>query len=173
MATIRPQYEFLLHSFEASVAVNSFFDIALPLGGLIAIPFIGTYLDTFSLLTTIYTLVICTTSIGLLGLIQDSFPAAYLNIIIFVGYRPFYYTVVSDYCAKVFGVATFGKVYGAVICISGLFNFFSAFLDTVTFQWCGGDPRPANLLLMTMGLIIGVALVMFMEGKSNKTERYD
>ncbi|KAF9451929.1 MFS general substrate transporter [Macrolepiota fuliginosa MF-IS2] len=173
VATIRPQYEFLLHSYEASVAINGFFDVALPLGGVIAIPFIGTYLDTFSIPTIISTLVVCTTSIGLLGLVQDSYAAAYLNILIFVIYRPFYYTVVSAYCAKVFGVATFGKVYGAVICISGFFNFSQAVLDTVTFEWYGGDPRPANTLLLVLGFVVGIALVVYVKAKCNEAKNDD
>ncbi|KXN85378.1 Protein FMP42 [Leucoagaricus sp. SymC.cos] len=168
VATVRAQYEFLLHSYEASVAINSFFDVALPLGGLIAIPFIGTYLDTFSLLTIISTLVVCTTSMGLLGLVQDSFTAAYLNVIIIVVYRPFYYTVVSDYCAKVFGVATFGKVYGVVICLSGMLNLLQAILDMITFKWCNGDPRPVNTMLLVFGLVTGAALVTFVKAKGDQ-----
>jgi len=73
VASIRSQYEFLLHSYEASVTINNFFDVALPVGGVLAIPFIGTFLDTFPMLTIISTLVACTTSIGILGLIQGSY----------------------------------------------------------------------------------------------------
>lgn len=171
VATVRTQYEFLLHSYEDSVTINSFFDVALPLGGLAAIPFIGTYLDTFSLLTIISTLVVCTTSMGLLGLVQNSMNAAFLNVILFVVYRPFYYTVVSDYCAKVFGVATFGKVYGAVICLSGVLNFLQAILDMITFQWYDGDPRPVNLILLVFGFTIGMMLVGFVKFKGDEARR--
>lgn len=171
VATIRPQYEFLLHSYEAGVAINSFFDVALPLGGLLAIPFIGTYLDTFSLLTIISTLVLCTTSMGLLSLVHKSFGAAYLNVVIFVVYRPFYYTVVSDYCIKVFGVATFGKIYGAVICLSGTFNFSQALLDMMTLQWFNGDPRPVNAILLGLSFAIGAVLVGFLKRKCDGAQR--
>lgn len=171
MASVRSQFEFLLHSYEASVTVNNFFDVALPIGGALAIPFIGIFLDTFSMLTIISTLVVCTTSIGILGLIQDSYTAAYLSIFIFVAYRPFYYTVVSDYCVKVFGVATFGKVYGAIIFLAGLFNFSQAFLDTLTLQWHNGDPRPANTILLSLSLIAGVTLVVFVKGKMDDARR--
>ncbi|KAH0551747.1 hypothetical protein GP486_007036, partial [Trichoglossum hirsutum] len=48
VATIRPQYEFLLDSHAKAVRINKFFDIALPLGGVAAIPFIGLVLDNMS-----------------------------------------------------------------------------------------------------------------------------
>ncbi len=171
MASIRSQYEFLLHSYEGSVTINNFFDVALPVGGVLAIPFIGTFLDTFSMLTIISTLVVCTTSVGILGLVQDSYAFAYLNVLIFVAYRPFYYTVVSDYCVKVFGVATFGKIYGAIIFLSGLFNFSQAFLDSMTLQWYNGDPRPANVILLSLSLVAGITLVVYMKGKVDEARR--
>jgi len=171
VATIRPQYEFLLHSYPASVAINGFFDIALPLGGLAAIPFIGVVLDTVSTLTVLIILVTCAAAIGTLGLIENSYAAAYLNILLFVAYRPFYYTVVSDYCAKVFGVATFGKVYGAVICLAGLFNFSQAGLDAITYRLCGGDPRPANGVLLVAAVVVGAALVVFVWRRGKKAAR--
>lgn len=68
-------------------------------------------------------------------------------------------------------MATFGKIYGAVICLSGFFNFFQAFLDTVTFRWYGGDPRPANILLLVLSLIAGVALAMYLKEKSAEARR--
>lgn len=168
VATIRSQYDFLLRSYEASVTINNFFDIALPIGGLAAIPFIGTYLDTFSLLTIISTLVVCATSMGILGLVQNSIVAAYLNVILFVIYRPFYYTVVSDYCTKVFGVATFGKIYGAVICLAGTLNLVQVFLDMMTLQLYDGDPRPVNGMLMSLGLVVGVVLIGFVKLKQDR-----
>jgi MFS family permease len=171
VATIRPQYEFLLHSYEESVRINTFFDVALPLGGLAAIPFIGIVLDSFSTLTVLSVLVTIATAIGVLGLIENSYVAAYLNILLFVAYRPFYYTVVSDYCAKVFGVATFGKVYGTVICLAGLFNFSQAGLDMITYKLCGGDPRPANVVLLSVAIVVGLALVLFVRNRGRAARR--
>jgi hypothetical protein len=153
------------------VKINTFFDIALPLGGLLAIPFIGVVLDSLSTFTVLTILVSIATTIGVLGLIECSYAAAYLNIILFVAYRPFYYTVVSDYCAKVFGVATFGKVYGAVICLAGLFNFSQAGLDAMTYQLFDGDPRPANALLLSAAVLVGVALILFVRAKGRKQRK--
>ncbi|QQK43732.1 MFS transporter Fmp42, putative [Penicillium digitatum] len=108
VATLRSQYTYLL-SAETAAQINSAFDILLPIGGLVSVPLIGTFLDIFQTRTVLFILVVLATTIGVLGCIPHP-TAAYGNIILFVLYRPFYYTTVSDYAAKVFGFATFGKV---------------------------------------------------------------
>lgn len=161
VATIRPQYAALLHSPSLAVHINNVFDLALPLGGILSIPFIGLLLDHTSTVAVLFSLVTVATTIGVLGLIPDSLPAAYGNIALFVLYRPFYYTAVSDYAAKVFGFRTFGTVYGTIICLSGLFNFSQSGLDYLFHQTFRGDPVPVNVMLMSAGLIVGVALVSY------------
>jgi MFS family permease len=94
VATIRPQYEYLLGSYEKAVEVNTFFDVALPLGGVIAVPFIGLVLDNFSTSFVLGMLVSVATLIGIFGVLPYQW-AAYANICLFVVYRPFYYTTVS------------------------------------------------------------------------------
>lgn len=94
VATIRPQYEYLLGSYDAAVRVNEFFDVALPIGGLIAVPFIGLLLDKTSTPFVLTVLVIGAATIGVFGVLRDEW-AAYANVIVFVLYRPFYYTAVS------------------------------------------------------------------------------
>ena len=165
VATIRTQYSEMLHSVDKAVQVNEFFDVALPLGGVIAVPFIGLILDHTSTPFCLGLLVTLATIIGVLGVIPEMW-AAYGNICIFVLYRPFYYTAVSDYSAKVFGFATFGKVYGLIICLAGLFNFSQAGLDALTHRTFGNDPIPANILLLCTALVVGVALVAFVWRKS-------
>ncbi|KAF2404082.1 MFS general substrate transporter [Trichodelitschia bisporula] len=165
VATIRPQYEYLLGSYAAAVKVNAFFDVALPLGGVISIPFIGAILDRNSTARVLGLLVTIATAIGILGMIPHMW-AAYANICLFVVYRPLYYTAVSDYAAKVFGFATFGKVYGLVICLAGLFNFLQSALDALTHRVFDGNPIPVNLMLLLAALIVGIALVWFVSSKS-------
>jgi len=94
VATIRSQYTYMLKSRELAIQVNSFFDIALPLGGVLSIPFIGIVLDNTSTVFVLSLLVTIATSIGILGLLPYTW-AAYANICLFVVYRPFYYTAVS------------------------------------------------------------------------------
>ncbi|KAH7035213.1 major facilitator superfamily domain-containing protein [Microdochium trichocladiopsis] len=160
VATIRGQYEALLGSPEGAVEMNNFFDLALPLGGIISIPFIGGILDGTSTVAVLATLVAVATSIGALGVLPYTW-AGYANIVLFVLYRPFYYTAVSDYCAKVFGFRTFGTVYGTIICLAGVLNFSQSLLDYMFRVTFGGNPVPVNLILLVTGLVIGLLLVAY------------
>lgn len=166
VATIRSQYTYLLHSPRAAATINNLFDILLPVGGLVSIPLVGTFLDKFQTRTVLAILVLAATAIGILGCIPDSLPAAYANITLFVLCRPFYYTAVSDYAAKVFGFQTFGKVYGLIICLAGMGNFAQAGLDAVTLKWFGGDPVPVNVVLTVCVGVVGVGLVGFVSWKT-------
>lgn len=89
-----------------------------------------------------------------------------MNISLFVLYRPFYYTAVSDYAAKVFGFQTFGKVYGLIICLAGVGNFAQAGLDAVTLMGFGGNPVPVNLVLTGLVGVVGSGLVGFVSWKT-------
>ncbi|KAI5923345.1 major facilitator superfamily domain-containing protein [Camillea tinctor] len=158
VATIRPQYQAIFHSKSKAIQINNFFDLALPVGGIISIPFIGTILDHTNTVTVLAVLVSVATTIGILGVLPFMW-AAYANICLFVLYRPFYYTAVSDYSAKVFGFRTFGTVYGTIICLSGLLNFSQSGLDFLFHETFHGDPIPVNILLMSLGLVVGICLV--------------
>lgn len=94
VATIRSQYFYLFHDYAKAVEINNFFDVALPLGGVISIPFIGLVLDNTSTTFCMSLLVTIATTIGVLGVIPQTW-AAYANICLFVIYRPLYYTAVS------------------------------------------------------------------------------
>ncbi|KAM0720389.1 hypothetical protein Q7P37_004525 [Cladosporium fusiforme] len=170
VATIRTQYTEMLHSPPRAVQVNEFFDIALPLGGVISVPFIGLVLDHTSTTFVLGLLVSIATAIGVLGVIPEMW-AAYANICLFVIYRPLYYTAVSDYSAKVFGFATFGKVYGLVICLAGLLNFTQAGLDALTHKIFGNDPIPVNIILLGSALAVGIVLVGYVWRKSYTMHR--
>ncbi|KAK7923956.1 hypothetical protein PG985_006010 [Apiospora marii] len=170
VATIRPQYEAILHSLPKAVEINHFFDFALPIGGILSIPFIGGILDHTRTVTVLATLVSVATTIGVLGVLPYAW-AAYANIVLFVLYRPFYYTAVSDYSAKVFGFRTFGTVYGTIICLSGLFNFVQSGLDFLFHETFRGDPVPVNVMLLLLGLVIGTALVVFVWWKARMMQK--
>lgn len=163
VATVLSQYVYLLGSYEKAVVLNKFFDVALPLGGLCAIPFIGLVLDNFSTLTVLTILLSTTTAIGVFGLIPNSFAAAYANVCLLVVYRPFYYTTVSDYAAKVFGFATFGRVYGVIIALAGVFNLLQATLDKLTHTAFKGNPTPVNAVLLSTTITIGVIFLTYIK----------
>lgn len=171
VATIRTQYSFLVGPGKAE-NINAFFDIALPLGGVVAVPFIGLVLDHTSTVFTLALLVTIATTIGVLGVIPNT-GSAYANIILFVIYRPLYYTAVSDYSAKVFGFATFGKVYGLIICLAGLFNFSAQGLDALTHHAFNNNPIPVNIILLSTAFAIGVLLVGYVWYQSRSIERDD
>ncbi|RPB03063.1 MFS general substrate transporter [Choiromyces venosus 120613-1] len=171
VATIRPQYEFLLGSYHRAVEVNEFFDLALPIGGILAVPLIGYLLDRFSTLVILQLLVALAAIIGSLGLVKDSYPSAVAGIIGFVAYRPFYYTAVSDYAAKVFGFETFGKVYGLIICLAGLLNLSQTGLDALTLWVFRKDPRPVNFALLMASVVVGGALILYVWRSGRRIKR--
>lgn len=67
----------------------------------------------------------------------------------------------SDYATKVFGFATFGRVYGTIICLSGLVNFSQYGLDALTHGPFQENPIPINASLALAGFVVGIALVTF------------
>lgn len=170
VATIRTQYEYLLHSHAKAVEINTFFDVALPLGGIFSIPFIGLVLDNTSTLFVLSALVSIATTIGVLGVLPYTW-AAYANITLFVLYRPFYYTAVSDYSAKVFGFRTFGTVYGLIICLAGMGNFSQTGLDALLHKVFKGNPVPVNLILTGAAAVVGVILCVFVGWRAYTMQR--
>ncbi|KXS94091.1 hypothetical protein AC578_10523 [Pseudocercospora eumusae] len=160
IATIRSQYENLLSSEKLARAVNSFFDVALPIGGVAATPFIGLLLDNISTATMLAILVAMITAVGVLGSLPFLW-AAYANVVLFVLLRPLYYSAMSDYAAKVFGFATFGRVYGTIICFSGMINLSQPLIDAANHEVFHDNPIPINVILTSLGLVIGTVLVVF------------
>jgi len=170
VATIGPQYEYMLGDYDLAEQVNNVFDIALPLGGVLSIPFIGLILDNTSTTFVLTFLVATASAIGVLGVLPY-LSAAYANIVLFVLYRPLYYTAVSDYAAKVFGFHTFGKVYGLIICLAGLLNFVQSALDALRYKQFKGDPVPVNIILLVAVFLVGSLLVIFVYRKSRELRR--
>lgn len=81
-----------------------------------------------------------------------------------------YHSWRSDYAAKVFGFATFGTVYGTIICISGLCTFTQSALQAITHDAFHDDPTPVNLALAGLGLLIGIALVTFVAARGRTVQ---
>ncbi|KAL2832487.1 major facilitator superfamily domain-containing protein [Aspergillus cavernicola] len=159
IATIRAQYEYMLDE-EQGAEINNLFDIALPVGGVISTPFIGMLLDHLSVASALAVIVVLTTLIGILNSIPDIW-TGYLTVILFVLLRPLYYSAMSDYATKVFGFATFGRVYGTIICFSGLVNFSQYGLDALTHGPFDSNPIPINIFLAGAGFVVGFILVAF------------
>ncbi|KAJ9231260.1 hypothetical protein DTO166G5_6882 [Paecilomyces variotii] len=170
IATVRQQYEYMLRSERQAVRINHFFDVALPVGGVASTPFIGILLDSFSVPTMLAVIVVLTTLVGALNCVP-SIGAGYATVIIFVLLRPLYYSAMSDYAAKVFGFATFGRIYGTIICLSGIVNFSQYGLNALTYKTFHGDPIPINIGLVVGGFVIGVILVTFVHVEGYRIRR--
>lgn len=160
IATIREQYDYMLGSSEQGTKVNEFFDWALPIGGVISTPFLGAMLDNISTQGVLFILTVIITIIGIVGSIPALW-AGYVNVIFFVLLRPLYYSAMSDYAAKVFGFATFGRVYGTIICFSGLVNLCQTGIDALTKGQFNGNPIPVNVCLAVLGFIFGAGLTAY------------
>ncbi|KAL3264956.1 hypothetical protein ABHI18_000233 [Aspergillus niger] len=160
IATIRAQYAYMLDSDELAVQINSFFDVALPVGGIISTPFVGLLLDHVSVPAVLAIIVVLTTVIGILNSIPVLW-TGYVTVTLFVLLRPLYYSAMSDYATKVFGFATFGRVYGTIICVSGMVNFAQYGLDALTHGPFDGNPIPINSFFAVAGFVVGTALVLF------------
>ncbi|VVT55291.1 uncharacterized protein SAPINGB_P004523 [Magnusiomyces paraingens] len=171
VASVLSQYTYLLGGYEKAVQLNKFFDVALPLGGLISIPFIGLALDNLSTFGVLSVLLGVSTTFGVLGMIPNSFLAGALNISLLVVYRPFYYTSVSDYAAKVFGFETFGRIYGVIICIAGVLNVLQAQLDATTHNVFAGNPTPVNIMLVSITIVIGISFLTYVKVQVKRIQR--
>lgn len=94
IATIRAQYLYMLGSNDQAGNINSFFDVALPVGGILFTPFIGVLLDRLRVATMLGLIVVLTTVIGILNSVPTVW-AGYLTVGLFVLLRPLYYSAMS------------------------------------------------------------------------------
>ncbi|KAI3323729.1 amino acid transporter [Xylariaceae sp. AK1471] len=165
ISTIQSQYRYLLQSDEDAEAINRFFGIALPLGGIITTPFIGYLLNSLSVTTTIAALTGFTAMIGIFNCLPFLW-AGYATVVLFVIFRPLYYSAMSDYATKVFGFATFGRLYGAIVCVSGVLTLSQSGLDALTHGPLDGNPTPINIALAVTGTAVGLFLTVYVAVKS-------
>ncbi len=60
---------------------------------------------------------------------------------------------------------------GTIICLSGLFNFSQSGLDYLFHKTFHGDPIPVDAMLLSIGLVIGLALVLFVGFQTRTIKR--
>lgn len=75
-----------------------------------------------------------------------------------------------DYATKVFGFATFGRIYGTVICVSGVGQLIQPALDALTHGLLENDPVPANMVFGVVGITISAALTLYVYVKTRENE---
>ncbi|KAF3771116.1 MFS general substrate transporter [Cryphonectria parasitica EP155] len=171
IATVRAQYRYMLSGDEdAAGAVNGLFDAALPVAGVLTTPFIGVLLNEMPVWATLAVLTVLTAVLGILNCVSGSLDAAYATVIMFVLYRPLYYSAVSDYATKVFGFATFGRIYGTVICASGAGQFIQPALDALTHGPLHNNPVPVNIVFGVTGTVLSAALTLFVYVKTRENK---
>jgi hypothetical protein len=94
ISTIWSQYRFMLQSIDLADGINDFFDMALPIGGVVAVPFIGSVLDGLPVAGVLALIVALSTAIGVLGVLPFVW-AGYCNVVLFCLFRPLYYSAMS------------------------------------------------------------------------------
>jgi hypothetical protein len=109
----------------------TFFNYALPVGGVISIPLIGLALKHFSVSSALVLVFALNLICSISELLHNFDIPQYIGISLFSVVRPFLYATCSEYCAKIFGFETFGRVYGSVFLFSGLFNLNNYWIKMV------------------------------------------
>ncbi|KAI1329352.1 amino acid transporter [Xylariaceae sp. FL0255] len=170
ISTIESQYRYLLQSDSDAEAISKFFSVALPIGGILTTPFIGWLLNSLSVTAVIGVLTGFSALIGILNCIPSLW-AGYSTVILFVIFRPLYYSAMSDYTTKVFGFATFGRLYGAITCISGILSFSQSGIDVLVHGVLNGNPTPINIALAIAGSGVGLYLALFIAVKSKNYQK--
>lgn len=170
ISTVREQYLYMLGSLELATRINAFFDFALPIGGVISTPFLGVLLDNVSVPGVLLLILLITTVIGVVGSIAALW-AGYVNVLLFVALRPLYYSAMSDYATKVFGFATFGRVYGTIIFVSGMINLSQTAIVALTKTAFHGNPVPVNVSLAVAAFVVGVALVTYVTVQTYRMQK--
>lgn len=75
-----------------------------------------------------------------------------------------------DYAAKVFGFATFGRVYGCIIALSGIVNLTQPLIDAMNHEVFEDNPIPINVFLASLGFTIGTSLVIYVWVQSRRMD---
>lgn len=95
IATVRAQYRYMLgNDNKGAEAVNDFFDVALPVAGVVTTPFIGVLLNEVPVWGTLAVLTVLIVVLGILNCV-GTLAAGYATVVAFVLFRPLYYSAVS------------------------------------------------------------------------------
>lgn len=148
------QNHYILDSIPAANRLSRFFDVGLPLGGLVGIAFISPVLDSVPTIVVFSICTIASALLTLLSLIPWEFVAE-IRMTLFSLYRPFFFATVADYCAKVFGFDTYSIVYSLIMLLSGLGNCFNLYFDWLTYKVLHGNPVPVNILFCVLSSVVG------------------
>jgi hypothetical protein len=93
IATIDTQYKYMVGESMAR-RINTLFDFALPIGGIVATPFIGLLLNSLNEPEVLLLLTLLVTLTGAFNCLPSEW-AGYATVILFVVMRPLYYSAMS------------------------------------------------------------------------------
>lgn len=79
------------------------------------------------------------------------------------------YNYVRHIAAKVFGLATFGRVYGTIVCLSGVFNCFQPSVNAITTNLFHGNALPVNIAMGVIGTALAVVFTVYVNTKIRHT----
>ncbi|KAM3437789.1 hypothetical protein MY4824_003623, partial [Beauveria thailandica] len=164
IATIGSQYRYMLGP-QGGTAVADLFNAALPVGGVAATPLIALLLNSCSVAAVLAVMTGCVAAMGVLNCVS-SVPAGVATVVVFVTFRPFYYSAVSYTASKIFGFATFGRVYGTVICVSGVFNLVQPAVESWLSVQLQGNPLPLNIGLGAVGTVLAALFTGYVKWQS-------
>ncbi|KAI9000211.1 major facilitator superfamily domain-containing protein [Gaertneriomyces semiglobifer] len=111
-------------------SIVSYFNLALPAAGIVAIPAVGYLLDNYDFTTSLSVLWFLAMSFGIMGLVPN-LPLQYVAVSLFVVMRPLLYTIGNDFCGKAFGFVTFGRLYGIMNILAGTVNLLQYLLNFI------------------------------------------
>jgi len=112
-----------------------FFNIALPIAGIVSIPPVGWLIDTFPLWVSFVVLCVLAVTFGVLSLIPRLM-LQYGSMVFMVLLRPLMYTAANEACSRTFGFFTFGKVYGLLMLIASIGNMITVRSPSVSSMRC-------------------------------------
>lgn len=104
---------------EEQAALSYTFDLILPIGGLLSIPFVGFVLDYGSVVSSFASLEFLFILYTVLSLIPVA-SCQYATFVVFVFARTALYASASDYVGRMFGFQNFGTVYGSMMSVSAV-----------------------------------------------------
>lgn len=126
------------------------FSLLLPAGGFFSIPIIGAVTDNFPLYISWFVLCFAFLTFEILfacgGLWEPVLSIA--SFVIFSFSRPMFYTMGAVHVSRTFGFRTFGRLYGLLFTLSGLFSLCQYYLDYAVQREFHGDYKPIDYLLI-------------------------
>lgn len=171
ISTIKEQLTSLASpEFEDNIqSLLEYFNWALPIGGIVAMPFVGILLDKCSHFISFAVLGGFGIAFSLFGM-MNFLPIQVATITIFSIMRPLLYTLGNDYSAKSFGFITFGRVYGIMNLTAAVVNTLQYGLAWISMDVTNGSFFVVNLLLL-LCTIIALVFPMYLKYTSTPERR--